>query len=211
MLASGRLSRLRCTTHALLTVRLLGVGALALGLAACTPDNLVGVGLEPDGTPVVHNCGAFISGVDVLDVDSGRVVWSAKIVGADDATSGEHDVGLVELGLLPDDRWVEAVPYTPVPRPTEWSFSVDSFGRREPHRVLVSDADLEVGRVKVDGRAAVSERAFIDDVCGYAAPRWGKQIVLGVLAVLAGIGLVSGLRSRRTNDAARTASPGPSS
>lgn len=161
-------------------------GALAvlmsMVLTGCSPDNVTGIGLTPQGAPVLRNCGAWFRAVHVSDGQSSRVIWSAaKRDGA-----SVYGVGDVQVGLLPDKDWLEQAPLSLEPRPGVWRFTIQ-FRESVPQTIDVADPDLVGGRLFIPGRSGlVSEKSFRDDVCGDAPllPTKALVISLGVLAVV---------------------------
>jgi len=65
-------------------------------LAGCSPDMVTGVGVAPDGLPMLRNCGAVFRSVTAADSQSGRVVWSAE----KRAGTSEFSVDEVTIGQL---------------------------------------------------------------------------------------------------------------
>src|SRR4051812_46377017 len=97
-------------------LRLLPVVAL-LGvlLGGCSPPSINGVDATSDGVPIVRNCGAYISGVRVIDADSRRLVWAAG-VSSGVPTRSARSVGQVTIGQLPDSTWIDNGPAALSPR-----------------------------------------------------------------------------------------------
>jgi hypothetical protein len=166
------------------------VGALAvlisMVLTGCSPDNLTGIGLTPEGGPVLRNCGAFFRAVQVSDAQSSRMIWSAaKRDGA-----SVYGVGDVQVGLLPDTDWSEQAPFSLEPRPGVWRFTIH-FRESGPQTIDVADRDLVGGRLFIPGRSGlVSENAFRDDVCGNA-PLLSTTALVASLGVLLVVGLAT--------------------
>lgn len=183
------------------------LGALVLllssVLAGCSPDNVTGIGLAPDGEPMLRNCGSWFRGVQATDQRSGRVVWSA----AKRSDASEFGVGQVTVGVLPDKDWVEKSQLSRDPRPASWRFAIQ-FGASGPQTIDVSDGDLVAGQLFVPGRSEhVSEKAFRDDLCGYAPLVSGKSLLMAVgsvlLLALALALFISHRRDRDVTDSAR--------
>jgi hypothetical protein len=175
------------------------LGALALVvatvLAGCSPDNVTGIGLASDGMPLLRNCGAWFRAVQATDEQSGRVVWSA----AKRSGASEFGVDKVTVGLLPDKDWEQQSPLSRDPRPVIWRFAIQ-FRESGPQTVDVSDADLVAGALVVSGRSGhISEKAFRDDLCGYAPLVSGRTVLvsLGLVGLLGVIAVFLARRKRR--------------
>lgn len=174
---------------------LAGLTAALLLLSGCSPDDVTGVTATQAGVPVVTNCGAFIDGVTALDADTGRVVWAAEV----DEQSGQErtSVDAVTIGGLPE-RWIEAVPWDgDASPPARWTLEVSRGAVAEPVVLTVDGAQLEFGNVILADGRQVTERDFVDDVCGYGPPDDALRVLVLSVSMAAILGAVAVLAARR--------------
>jgi len=167
-------------------------------LAGCSPDNVTAVGLGPDRSPMLQNCGSWFRAVHVTDQGSGRVVWSA----AKRSDTSEFGVGEVIVGVLPDKDWVEEAQLSRDPRPAVWRFAIE-FRASGPQTIDIADGDIVAGELYVPGKSGhISEKAFRDNVCGYAPPISGRTLVAAVgLFMLLGLAIAMFFIHRRDRSA----------
>jgi hypothetical protein len=181
-------------------VRWLALGlAAAIWLPGCGPPDVTGISLADDGMPEVINCGTYVTGVDAADAATHRTVWAARI--PDDVVEEHGGDAPVELGRVPNDRWVEDSPLALDPRPAEWVFAIDTEGGG--HVVIRSaDDDLAAGRVYRNGHHHESRTHLDDHTCNapYLGPPWFRILVLAGLVCI-GIAGDVGYRLRRRAEA----------
>jgi hypothetical protein len=161
---------------------------MAALMTGCPARDDTGVGLGKQGLPVVVNCVAWISRVDVTDADTGRRVWTAHA-----ARTGDG-VRSVVLGSVPDRTWVEDHPLALDPRPATWRFVVEAI---DDVVVVVSDAEFDPGRVHRPGNKTLSARKFRQETCSGIpiSDRLFRFTAAGAAAL--GVGTTLFLRHRR--------------
>jgi hypothetical protein len=169
------LQMLRVRTAAVI----LGGVLLTAGLGGCTAADRSGVGLSPQGVPVVANCGAWITGVKVFDDQTGRLVWSAHASSSTDSDSG---LSAIRIGTFPPGRWTEAQQLALDPRPRRWRFDIDT-GTSEPTQIVVRDIALTHDRVvRADGSSSNADDGP-NGICGPDFTRTQLIVVAVVLGV----------------------------
>jgi len=190
-------------------MRVAGLLAVALAsaalLPACSPPDVTGITLTDERVPVVDNCGAFITRVQAADAAGHRPVWSAHIPA--EGLNDHGGAGLVELGRLPEDGWVEDRPLALAPRPATWVFTVETEDG-EHDTIRVADDALEPGMIYRPGHDPVSVDEFDNGTClslGITWPTW-VALAVGAGSCLAVASVVGRRLLRR--QAARPAPPG---
>ena len=167
-------------------------------LTGCSADDTTGVTLSDSGSPVVTNCGTWISGVSVFDDETDILLWSAAAARSAGDES-EATVGDVEIGVLPNLAWHENVVFDPSLAAGRWRFEVDTG---DPDRtVIIADAkDLRPDAVYLLDATRVSREVFIDDVCGYAPSQNGRRsavIAAALIVTILGATFVTERHRRR--------------
>lgn len=167
---------------------------LSLVLFGCSPDNITGIGLAPDGSPTLRNCGTWFRAVSAADGRSGRVVWSAT----KRSDPSEFGVAEVTVGQLPGKDWVEQAPLIRDPRPAVWRFAIQFTDYMEPQTIDVSEGDLVAGQLLVPGRSGhVSDKVFRDDVCGFAPVISHETLLIALGCLLLAIAINEPFLRRR--------------
>ena len=168
----------------------MAIAASGLLLASCSPDDVSGVKLSESGAPVLENCGAYFRAVEAYNADTGRLVWSA----GKPQSSSEYGVGRVELGVLPDDDWVENSPLSLEPLPAVWKFVVSRRNSNDPEALAANHAALSTDQVFIfESGTSVPADEFRGQTCGYDPPipravtRAVAVVLVAVVALAAGV------------------------